>query len=193
MSIFDLETERLIIREYQHEDLEDRRRQDAEIYEHQTDEESAKSWLEWTISTYRELATLYQPPYGDYAVTLKASRELIGSVGLVRSIIPWGVFDPETPVELRNLVTPEFGLYWAILPSMQGKGYATEAAAAFVDVIFEKLGARCVVATTDYDNLPSQKVMEKLGMLVQSNPHDDPFWLQVVGKIDHPLVRAHSS
>lgn len=192
MSIFDLETERLIIREYRPDDLGERKRQDREVWD-QTDEEASKTWLDWTIATYRELATLYQPPYGDYAVTLKTSGELIGSVGLVRSVVPWGVLDPQTPLELRNLVTPEFGLYWAILPSMQGQGYATEAAAAFVATIFEKLGARRVIATTDYDNLPSQKVMEKLGMTVQRNPHDDPFWFQVVGTLDHPLARGQVS
>lgn len=191
MSIFDLETERLMIREYKHDDFEERKQQDAEIWD-QDDEDMSRSWLEWTISTYRELATLYQPPYGDYAVTLKSNGELIGSVGLVRSIIPWGVFDAVAPPEQRNLVSPEFGLYWAILPRYQAHGYATEAATAFVAAIFEKMGARRVVATTDYDNPASQKVMEKIGMTVQRNPHDEPFWFQVVGTLDHPLLRKNS-
>ena len=33
-----------------------------------------QQWLQWTILSYEELAKLYQPPYGERAVTLQANR-----------------------------------------------------------------------------------------------------------------------
>jgi RimJ/RimL family protein N-acetyltransferase len=43
-----------------------------------------------------------------------------------------------------------------------------------------------VIATTRYDNLASQRVMERLGMRVERNPHPEPPWFQVVGTLDNP-------
>ena len=63
--------------------------------------------------------------------------------------------------------TAEVGLFWAIEPTYRRNGYAPEAARALIDYLFtvEKLGR--IIATTGYENLPSQKVMRKLGMTVQ--------------------------
>ena len=46
-------------------------------------------------------------------------------------------------------------------------GFASEAAHALIEYLFthEKLGR--TIATTGYKNLPSQKVMQKLGMTIQ--------------------------
>src|SRR5690349_16345657 len=49
-----------------------------------------QEWLEWSIRNYVELARLYQPPYGDRAVVLRATGELIGAVGLVPCLMPFG-------------------------------------------------------------------------------------------------------
>ena len=45
-----------------------------------------------------------------------------------------------------------------------GKGYAYEAAKAFFDYLFNKKGARRIYAYTEDNNIPSQKLCEKLGM-----------------------------
>jgi RimJ/RimL family protein N-acetyltransferase len=58
-------------------------------------------------------------------------------------------------------------MFWAIAPAHQRKGFASEAARTLMEYLFahEKLGR--VIATTGYENLPSQKVMHKLGMTIQ--------------------------
>ncbi len=77
--------------------------------------------------------------------------------------------------------SPEVGLYWAVLPEQQRRGYATEAAQALVQYAFTVLKLQRIVATTTYDNLASIAVMRKLGMRLGRNPSRDPAWLQIVG------------
>ncbi|MBK8821631.1 MAG: GNAT family N-acetyltransferase [Anaerolineales bacterium] len=45
-----------------------------------------------------------------------------------------------------------------------GKGYMTEAVRACIDWAFQQSGVVRVYATTDVDNIPSQRVLEKAGM-----------------------------
>lgn len=52
---------------------------------------------------------------------------------------------------------------WAILPERWGQGLATELAHACVEVAFEQLDLRELVAFTLPDNLASRRVMEKAG------------------------------
>jgi RimJ/RimL family protein N-acetyltransferase len=49
-------------------------------------------------------------------------------------------------------------------PAYQGRGYATEAVSALVDVAFEALGAEVVRAYASAENVPSIRVAEKVGM-----------------------------
>jgi RimJ/RimL family protein N-acetyltransferase len=53
---------------------------------------------------------------------------------------------------------------YTIAPEFQGRGYGTEAVGALVDYAFDVLGAETVQAYADADNLPSIRVMEKVGM-----------------------------
>jgi RimJ/RimL family protein N-acetyltransferase len=60
--------------------------------------------------------------------------------------------------------------YW-IHPAQWGRGHATEVAAEAVCVAFDELGAERVFAGAALWNLPSQRVLEKLGFLFQQeNP-----------------------
>lgn len=82
-----------------------------------------------------------------YAVDLRATDQLIGHV----LFHPW--------------YTP--GIYeigWVFHPRYQGQGYATEAAAALLRYGFESLLVHRVIATCQPENVPSYRVMEKLGM-----------------------------
>lgn len=56
---------------------------------------------------------------------------------------------------------PEVG--WSLLPSTVGKGYATEGSAAAIDWAFDHLGWDDVIHVIDPDNIPSQRVAERLG------------------------------
>ena len=55
-------------------------------------------------------------------------------------------------------------LGWTINKKYHGHGYATEAARALVKYASEELGIRHFIAHCDAENIPSSKVMEKLGM-----------------------------
>jgi [ribosomal protein S5]-alanine N-acetyltransferase len=148
-----------------------------------------QSWLEWTIRSYEWHAKLHQPPYGERAVVLHSSGELIGAVGYVPSFAPFEqipVF--QTGNAPPGFATPEFGLFWAVEPEQQGHGFATEAARVLVEHAFGRLRVKRLVATTEYENGASQAVMRKLGMTLTRNLLPDPPWLQVVGVLDNPAI-----
>ena len=142
-----------------------------------------RAWLEWTTRNYAALAQLHQPPYGDYAIELLSTREVIGAVGLVPS---FGPFD-RLPLlscsrnESADLYRPEMGLFWAIATKHRKMGYASEAGSAMVGFAFGELNLARIVATTEHDNTASIGVMRRLGMRVERNPLPEPVWFQTVG------------
>jgi [ribosomal protein S5]-alanine N-acetyltransferase len=196
--MFELRTERLHIRPLRMDDLDDIYRiLDVELAEADTGSppagtlEGRREWLEWTALAYEQLARLYQPPYGERAVTQRDTGRLIGAVGFVPCLAPFGQLpgfqrSPGLPAE--RLFSAEFGLYYAIAPAWQRQGYASEAAGAMAGYAFETLHLRRIVATTSYENLASQAVMRRLGMRLERNPFPDPPWFQVVGVLDNPAA-----
>jgi RimJ/RimL family protein N-acetyltransferase len=147
------------------------------------------AWLDWAIRNYRALADLGQPPYGDYAITLRTAGAVIGSVGLVPSFgpfgkLPWfrGLAD-EVPT---GLFTPEMGLFWAVGNRHRRMGYAVEAAAAMAAFAFRTLRVERLVATTEHSNIPSIAVMRRLGMTIEANPDAEPHWFQTIGILVNP-------
>jgi RimJ/RimL family protein N-acetyltransferase len=141
-------------------------------------------WLEWTGLAYEQLDELRQPPYGERAVELRGSGELIGLVGLVPALGPFGVL-PSWPQAGRRF-RPEVGLYWAVAPEQRRRGFAAEAAAALIACAFADVGLGRVVATTEHTNVASIGVMRRLGMRIERNPEPEPAWFQVVGVLDAP-------
>ncbi|GAA3134744.1 MULTISPECIES: GNAT family N-acetyltransferase [Nonomuraea] len=55
-------------------------------------------------------------------------------------------------------------LGWTLDPAYGGKGYATEAVRALIDISFKRLGLRRLHADCFYDNEPSWRLMERVGM-----------------------------
>jgi ribosomal-protein-alanine N-acetyltransferase len=188
-----LETERLLVREFGRDDLAamyqllDIDLTDAGWGELGGTLDERQRWLEWTVLNYEQLARLRQPPYGDRAIVLQRTGEIVGACGLVPCLAP---FD-QIPT-LRAVAetaqprgsTAEVGLFWAIAPAHQRQGYATEAARALVAHAFSALTLQRIIATTDYSNRASIAVMRKLGMRLERNPLPDPPWLQIVGVLE---------
>ncbi|MDR2888941.1 MAG: GNAT family N-acetyltransferase [Lachnospiraceae bacterium] len=58
-------------------------------------------------------------------------------------------------------------LGWIIHKDYQGKGYATEAAKAVMDMGLKELGLKKIVACCDYRNTPSCRVMQKIGLSLE--------------------------
>lgn len=188
-----LTTERLIIRGFQTEDVEARRLLMMESFESTETLDETRRWVHWAIDSDHFHDQMAQPAYGDYAVILRETGELIGAVGLVPTMIPWGVF-PEFRLAERpphTFVSAEFGLFWAIRNHAKGQGYAPEAAKAFIEgYLWGVLNVARVVATTEFDNAASQRVMEKIGMRLYRNPQADPFWFQVAGVLENPELAS---
>lgn len=184
--VFPLVGEHLIIREFTEDDLAFAHRIRVECFQNTDPISETQVWLEWTVRNYRALRALYQPPYGDYAVVHRESGALVGEVGIVPTVVPWGVLRDDVPQNQRHLVSPEFGLFWATLPEYQGRGYAVEAARLIIQYLVNILHVKQVVATTEFNNAASQSVMQKLGMTLYRNSTGEPFWCEVVGILENP-------
>lgn len=82
---------------------------------------------------------------------------------------PWGVFCDGRQIGHAGLnFVPEFGeteVLWSLHPDAWGKGYATEAARAALDLGFGTLGLELIFAITRPDNIASQAVMKRLGLV----------------------------
>lgn len=145
--------------------------------------EAQNHYVQWNSLNHQALANLAQPPTGDRIVELKTTGEFIGSCGINSIWLPIGQL-PAFGGQKNCPTQPEVSLMWAILPAYQGKGCATEVAQLLIDALFSQFNLKRIIATTAYDNIASQRVMEKAGMRLEKNPFPDPFWLQVVGIIE---------
>jgi len=103
-------------------------------------------WIAWSIASYAEHG------HGLYAMVLKSSGEVIGDCGHVRQDV-----DGATEIEIG----------YHVLRSLQGLGYATEAARACVEYGFAKLGAKRMISLIRPENLASRRVAEKAGMTIE--------------------------
>jgi RimJ/RimL family protein N-acetyltransferase len=89
--------------------------------------------------------------FGAYAVELRESGEFIGFIGLS---VP----------SFEAAFTPCVEIGWRLAAASWGKGMATEGAEAVVRYAFDELQLAELVSFTTASNLPSRRVMEKLGM-----------------------------
>lgn len=147
--------------------------------------ETRRRWLDWTIRNYVELGRLLQPPYGDRAIVLRNGDAFAGLVGLVPLLAPFAQL-PSCGASRDALFSAEVGMFWAMSPPMQGKGYVTEAASAVIDFAFTHLRIARILACTEYHNERSIAVMRRLGMRIERNPFPDPPWFQITGILDAP-------
>ncbi|MFC4054659.1 GNAT family N-acetyltransferase [Actinomadura syzygii] len=86
----------------------------------------------------------------------------------------------EEVADQAKSVQAELG--WTIDPSYGGKGYATEAVRALIDISFTRLGLRRLHADCFYDNGASWRLMERVGMrreqhTVKDSLHRTKGWL----------------
>lgn len=192
-----LESARLVIRPLTFEDLATVHQiLDVELAEADFGSEATstlaerREWLHWTVMSYDQHARLYQPPYGERAVALKQAGELVGLIGFVPCLAPFEQlpgFSSAVSPPSQTYTTAEVGLFYAIRPAHQRRGYASEAARAMVDYAFGPMQLKRIVATTSYDNDGSMGVMRRVGMRIEKNPYAEPPWLQVVGVLDNDL------
>jgi ribosomal-protein-alanine N-acetyltransferase len=150
---FLLETERLLLRPWKDEDLDP-------FADMCADPEVMRFFPDiWTrkrsaLMISRSGTQLTTEGFFLSAVEVKATGEFIGFVGLNRPTYAKPLpFDP----------CVEIG--WRLKRSAWGQGYAGEAAAEWLRFGFETVGLEEIVSFTIPANLPSQRVMEKIGMI----------------------------
>lgn len=188
-----LETSRMILRPFLLQDLPDVYRiLDVETKQEPRTLAERETWLRWTIAGYTEYARLLQFPFGDRAVVLRQTGELIGVAGFVPCVDAYNqipALQHRAEDQIPAFTSAEVGLFWAITPLYQRQGMASEAAVALVDFAFTHFELERIIATTSYGNTASIGVMRRLGMSIDHNPQEEPSWLQVVGVLKNPKIR----
>jgi RimJ/RimL family protein N-acetyltransferase len=96
-------------------------------------------------------ARLIQNGYGWWIVEVKRKNSFVGVVIL-----------QDVPFDAH--FTPSLEVGWHLAAEHWGNGYATEGARGALAFAFNELGRTEVVAMTAKINLPSQRVMQRLGM-----------------------------
>ena len=143
-----LETERLILRELEPNDLDflASMMADPEVshhYDRRFSREAADEWL------HRQLERYAIDGHGLWLAVEKTTGTPVGQVGLILQT-----------VEGRK--RPEIG--WLLDRKQWGKGYATEAGAAVRAAAFSRWNYPEVISLIRPANTPSQRVAERLGM-----------------------------
>jgi RimJ/RimL family protein N-acetyltransferase len=143
-----LETERLILREMNLDDLDNLFKvlsdpETMKFYPKPCDRSTTKLWIERNMQRY------IQQGIGLWGVILKENNQLIGDCGLVRQKI-----DDVTEVEIGYHVRRDL---W-------GQGLATEAAQACLNYGFKQLSCDKLIGLIRPGNIASRRVAEKNGM-----------------------------
>ncbi|BBV02104.1 MULTISPECIES: GNAT family N-acetyltransferase [Providencia] len=180
MKITGLETARLRLRGWQEEDKQPLYQMNSHpdvmrYFPSVLNEQQNAQFMETIIDKFAQ-----QGGWGLWAVELKSNKQFIGFIGL--------------NIPAANLpFSPCVEIGWRLLPEYWRHGYATEGAHAAIKFAFEQLKLEELVAFTAVVNLPSESVMQRLGMIKHPNNFYHPalpdgHWLQ-----EHVLYRIKAS
>jgi RimJ/RimL family protein N-acetyltransferase len=106
----------------------------------------ARDWIARNQRRYRDHG------FGLWVIGTRDSGEFVGDCGLTLQHVD-GIYELEVGYHVRT--------------SMQGQGYATEAAAASRDFARDVLGASRLIAIINPMNVPSQRVAAKIGLKIE--------------------------
>jgi [ribosomal protein S5]-alanine N-acetyltransferase len=165
VSIYDFHTERLVAARLQHVDFSDlcRMHQDPDVMATLGGPRSDERTREFL---HRNLHHWDEHGFGLWVFRAASNRAFVGRGGL-RHVHVGG--------------NDEVELAYALMPEFWGRGLATEMATALVSIAFEQLGLAQLVAFTTTTNIPSRRVMEKVGCTFEREIFH--------GKLPHVLYR----
>ena len=151
---FNIETERLILRELRLSDLNGMFELDSnpEVHKYlgnkpvKTKKESVKM-IESVINQYKERGI------GRWAAIEKSSGEFIG----------WSGLRLNNEYKMNGF-TEYYDVGYRLIPRFWGKGYATESGKAAVDYGFDILKLPALYATTELNNEASHNALLKIGL-----------------------------
>jgi RimJ/RimL family protein N-acetyltransferase len=156
-----LETDRLILREFVEEDWE-------AVLAYQSDPLYLRyyHWSDRTPGHVRAFVRMFldfqkERPRTKFqlAMVLKDNGQLIGNCG----------------IRINNQKLREAHIGYELSSHYWGKGLATEAAQAILRFGFEELGMHRIFATTLADNIGSTKVLAKIGMRLEAREVEKEF------------------
>lgn len=135
-----LETERLILRNYQNDDV-------VQVHEYFSNEDVSKyeDFYPMTIDEVSEIVFEWSSMDNRLVAVLKESNILIGSVGY------W--IDEDGDYSIDYDFNPEYGK----------QGYATEAVSKLLEYLFDELKISKIYGDCDVRNVNSYRLMERLG------------------------------
>ena len=142
-----LETERLVMRMFREDDLEQYARMcaDTEVVRYLGDGQTLDR-----VGAWRQMAMVLGHwelrGYGPWAVEERGSGNLVGRIGF---------FKPEG--------WPDFELGWVLGREYWGKGYATEGARRALAYAFTEMGREHVISLIHPENVGSIRVAARLG------------------------------
>jgi RimJ/RimL family protein N-acetyltransferase len=114
-----------------------------------------------------------EDPY-DHSVAVTLDGVVIGTISLeVVDGMGQPGMPPRTEAQLGYIFDPAYG----------GHGYATEAVTTMVAYAFDQLGVRRITAGCFADNLPSVRILEKVGMRREQHGIRDS-WHAELGWVD---------
>jgi len=148
-----IETERLLLREFELSDIEGMFELDSNPNVHTFVGKKPVTTIEESIAMIENIQQQYKDfGIGRWAVILKETNEFLGWSGIKF---------------ITNEINNHKDFYeigYRFIEKHWGKGYATEAGKVFVDYAFNELKADAVYAYADAGNENSRKILEKLGL-----------------------------
>ncbi len=174
-----LETERLVLRPFTLEDT------DAF---HRVIDEDPKNAGTISLAQRREHIRAYvqndmlNGAMGWWAVVLRADNSFIGRCGVDSYVADFVRIDEPT---LRGPFNPvEVELAYHIKADLRRQGFAYEACCALVEYTFCETKLPRLVSVTSASNIPSQRLMRKLGFRLYENQHPH-FSDEIVGVLEN--------
>ena len=148
---FRLETERLRLRPFTFDDLGDLFEilSDPETMQYYPEPYSREGTLRWIEDNVRRYEL---DGFGLWAMELKETGRFVGDCGPAAREV-----DGQREVEIG----------WHVNRALWNRGLATEAAAASRDHCFGALGLERVISLIRPENLPSRRVAQKIGMIIE--------------------------
>jgi [ribosomal protein S5]-alanine N-acetyltransferase len=147
---FRLETERLVLRPYLLDDLDDLHAMFSDPdhmrwYPAPFTREESQAWLDRQLARYRD------PGFGLLILEDRATEEFLGTAG-------------PAPMVVEGIDEVEIG--WHTKPGRKGEGIAPEAATAARDWAFANLDVDHLISLVRPENTGSNRVAQKIGMRV---------------------------
>lgn len=164
-----IKTQRLILRETMYEDFSELCKilQDREVmyaWGHAFSDMEVQDWIEKNLKRYKDYG------FGIWSVILKGTGELIGQAGVVvldlKGIYKDLISMSEIIISGLNYENSKntYEITYMLKKSHWHKGYATEAAAACRDYVFDEFGNSEVFTTIRDINLSSIRVAKRIRM-----------------------------